>query len=243
MQHASRKKSLQHFSIPASFHASGIRFIITVSLSYSYVITIIMVMILGRWIIKWQWHFTLPETNSLPLKMDSWNTTFLLGSPIFRGYVSFREGSHPSTSRLQAPFQRLPQGVHTRRTGFLRTIHKNPRCLVTKVFLSETIKKNLRVVQAAYLIPSVNHKSSNPWVCGWVIHAPFYPTPTLESFREFFLVHPCFTGRLASPPANDCDFPRTFGHLGDTFRGFDLIGSNSYVQKTWWLKSWLDSWK
>ena len=35
---------------------------------------------------------TLPETNSLPLKMDGWNTTFLLGKLIFRGYVSFREG-------------------------------------------------------------------------------------------------------------------------------------------------------
>ena len=35
----------------------------------------------------------LPETNSLPLKMDGWNTTFLLGRPIFRGYVSFREGN------------------------------------------------------------------------------------------------------------------------------------------------------
>ena len=34
---------------------------------------------------------TLPETNSSPLKMDGWNTTFLLGRPIFRGYVSFRE--------------------------------------------------------------------------------------------------------------------------------------------------------
>ena len=35
---------------------------------------------------------TLPETNSSPLKMDGLNTTFLLGRPIFRGYVSFREG-------------------------------------------------------------------------------------------------------------------------------------------------------
>ena len=26
-----------------------------------------------------------PETNSSPLKMDGWNTTFLLGRPIFRG--------------------------------------------------------------------------------------------------------------------------------------------------------------
>ena len=28
-----------------------------------------------------------------PLKMDGWNTSFLLGWPIFSGYVSFREGS------------------------------------------------------------------------------------------------------------------------------------------------------
>ena len=34
---------------------------------------------------------TLPETNSSPPKMDGWNTTFLLGRPIFRGHVSFRE--------------------------------------------------------------------------------------------------------------------------------------------------------
>ena len=35
---------------------------------------------------------TLPKTNSLHLKMDGWNTTYLLGWPIFRGEnVSFRE--------------------------------------------------------------------------------------------------------------------------------------------------------
>ena len=28
---------------------------------------------------------TLPETNSSHLKMDGWNTSFLLGWPIFRG--------------------------------------------------------------------------------------------------------------------------------------------------------------
>ena len=28
---------------------------------------------------------TLPETNSSHLKMDAWNSKFLLGSPIFRG--------------------------------------------------------------------------------------------------------------------------------------------------------------
>ena len=34
---------------------------------------------------------TLPETNSSHLKNGSCNTTFLLGWPIFRGYVSFRK--------------------------------------------------------------------------------------------------------------------------------------------------------
>ncbi len=29
--------------------------------------------------------------------MDSWNTTFLLGRPIFRGYVSLQEGNGPKT--------------------------------------------------------------------------------------------------------------------------------------------------
>ena len=38
---------------------------------------------------------TLPETNSSHLKMDDWNTTFLLGWPIFRCYVSFRECTPP----------------------------------------------------------------------------------------------------------------------------------------------------
>ena len=38
--------------------------------------------------------YTPPETNikSLQLKIDGWKTSFLLGWPIFRGYVSFREG-------------------------------------------------------------------------------------------------------------------------------------------------------
>ncbi len=39
------------------------------------------------------WRVTLPETNELPLKNCGLETTFLLGRPIFRWYVSFREGS------------------------------------------------------------------------------------------------------------------------------------------------------
>ena len=39
---------------------------------------------------KFQAMVTLPETNISP-EMDGWKTSFLLGMPIFRGYVSFRE--------------------------------------------------------------------------------------------------------------------------------------------------------
>ena len=49
--------------------------------------------------LTWQWKITifhrgdtLPETN-IALRIDGWKTSFLLGSPIFRGYVSFREGT------------------------------------------------------------------------------------------------------------------------------------------------------
>ena len=34
---------------------------------------------------------TLPEINSSHLKIDGWKTTFLLGRPFMRCYVSFRE--------------------------------------------------------------------------------------------------------------------------------------------------------
>ena len=37
---------------------------------------------------------TLPETNSLHLKMDGWNTSFLLGRPIFRGFCCQFQGGY-----------------------------------------------------------------------------------------------------------------------------------------------------
>ena len=49
---------------------------------------------------------TLPETNSSPLKMDGWNTSFLLGNPIFRGELLVL-GSvvFPIIYRVSAPSQ------------------------------------------------------------------------------------------------------------------------------------------
>ena len=50
---------------------------------------------------------TLPETNSSPLKLDGWNTTFLLGRPIFRCYVSFRESNWSRKSLIKSFRQKL----------------------------------------------------------------------------------------------------------------------------------------
>ena len=38
-------------------------------------------------------YYTLPTTNSSPLRIDGWNTRFLLGWSIFRDHVSFSFGS------------------------------------------------------------------------------------------------------------------------------------------------------
>ncbi len=39
--------------------------------------------------------------------MDGWNTTFLLGRPIFRGYVSFREGREKKKKKNAALMQQV----------------------------------------------------------------------------------------------------------------------------------------
>ena len=48
------------------------------------------------WVTSGQQFDTLPETNSLPLKMDGWNTTFLLGFGLFSGAKMLVSGRvHP----------------------------------------------------------------------------------------------------------------------------------------------------
>ena len=75
---------------------------------------------------------TLPKTNSSPLKMDGWKTTFLLGRPIFRGYVSFREGpSIHGHSLADILLKEREQKAHPTRGGgacgqFLRNLCERP---------------------------------------------------------------------------------------------------------------------
>ena len=62
------------------------------SLSYG-ILTRNMIRLDHRGWMLGSWKYTLPETNSSHLKMDGWNTNFLLGRPIFQGRtVSFTEG-------------------------------------------------------------------------------------------------------------------------------------------------------
>ena len=60
--------------------------------------------------------------------MDGWNTTFLLGRPIFRGYVSFREG-------INHPFWGIPIFGNTHMSflySFFETVQTGHPSLLTK---------------------------------------------------------------------------------------------------------------
>ena len=53
------------------------------------------------WGLECVWAWQIPSLKlTFPLKMDGWNTSFLLGWTIFRGYVSFRECNDQATSCL-----------------------------------------------------------------------------------------------------------------------------------------------
>ena len=45
---------------------------------------------------------TVPETKKKHLYIGGWKTTFLLRRPIFRGYVSFRDGNHVERNEVVA---------------------------------------------------------------------------------------------------------------------------------------------
>ena len=52
--------------------------------------------------------------------MDSWNTTFLLGGPIFRGYVSFRECNYESHD-----FPKMPIAYQKKKLRHLTIFHED----------------------------------------------------------------------------------------------------------------------
>ena len=113
----------------------------------------------------------LPETNNSPLKMDGWNTTFLLGWPIFRCYVSFRE---VTTRRHSASFS--PCCLH-----FGSSCYKKPFIAVDPIWHSKPCSANQRWKAnhpGVSLVPRLSAKHG-PLVtrpshryCHWKIHNP-----------------------------------------------------------------------
>ncbi len=63
----------------------------------------------------WDYFYLLPSLKlTYPLKMDGWNTSFLFKWPIFRGYVSFREGRYIQMSSFWIKnIQRVDGGLNS----------------------------------------------------------------------------------------------------------------------------------
>ena len=102
---------------------------------------------------------TLPETDSSHLKMDSWNTSFLLGWPIFRCYVSFRECNHPYrfsgsvVGFFSEAYPPLPQRSISLRGDANRTKSQVVNmCLFGGVVLHEFSSQNIYII---YSIQSI----------------------------------------------------------------------------------------
>ena len=57
--------------------------------------------------------------------MDGWNTTFLLGWPIFRGYVSFRE----SKVHIKMHDEKLQASTLGSETSITKDEHMGSECL------------------------------------------------------------------------------------------------------------------
>ncbi len=120
-------------------------------------------LLLGNHVGPWRgkWTITLPETNSSHLKMDGWNTSFLLGWPIFRCYVSFRLFKHHPWVTLQGlPPQRCPFY-----NAWLGSIYPPQRMPVTTriiTFLVGNRNQNLHLPLKSWVGLDSNHSSPKP---------------------------------------------------------------------------------
>ena len=85
--------------------------------------------------------------------MDGWNTTFLFGRPIFRGYVSFREGRMTTQH---------PNWHHTFLSGFLERLGTGPfpnyssnRNFSSQVDIHKILTKILNIDKASNIFVSM----------------------------------------------------------------------------------------
>ena len=148
--------------------------------------------------------------------------------------------SHPSTSLLQVP------KVHT---PSIRGIRGDEGFCVSEKAFQTKIPGQLK-----NLLLNPIHKSEIKQPLGFFCQTyPSCPQKLSENqpfvALELILVLPfqCFTKRLASPPANDYDFPRRFGHLryakktrgkhrGTGYPGIPLVWPGSWTRSFFFKK-------
>ena len=131
--------------------------------------------------------------------MDGWNTTFLLGRPIFRGYVSFREGRwwfqtflyfHPWKKKIQSDEHIFQMGWNHQ----LLVVFKPPK---KQEASGRGASKWLVLIMNVYELQVVTSRNSGGvaihhfWGPCWVICAIFHPEVNIANL-ECFATSGCF---------------------------------------------------
>ncbi len=134
---------------------------------------------------------TLPETNSKsPWKwmVGSWNTTFLLGRPIFRGYVSFREG----TCQVTPPEKNWRREPKTKTLAFWVNVSSFPRELFSgSMLIFCTVYLFFGGVPALVSVFSPAVGQSVAVVCVFFVDSNFHDMMRFiwKTFFELFQLH------------------------------------------------------
>ncbi len=116
--------------------------------------------------------YTIPETNSSHLNMDGWNTSFLLGWPIFRGYVTFREGRLWYELKHMHPSQAW-SGWYS---SVLEKSKVDPLCN-SSCFLDTTKPQEGNIVDGSGMF----RYPANQWICWIHVNIIDFYTPQLVS--------------------------------------------------------------
>ncbi len=155
---------------------------------------------------------TLPETNSSPLKMDGWNTTFLLGRPIFRGYVSFRECKPVRFNNVEVSFLKWNWIVHwCGCTVDIHTLH----CTVQlyRGSIIHNLAEGTWTYNRPYLMDSTRPKSVftccsghgcgtqgiSLWIIHWGVHIYIYICIFEEVWESYSTSVTCSVSTLVKP--------------------------------------------
>ena len=121
------------------------------------------------------------------LKMDGWNTSFLLGWPIFRGYVSFRECSKGEFGGIFVCFTNFDP-----LEDFVSVVKESKKEAASRVFLrksrdlrhasSSLITCELPQLSLHYMAPIFSHRIFR-------VKARSQKQPTVEDLQRLHLAH------------------------------------------------------